>query len=454
MHLRPRLLPILVSLSLGAAGTAHAAGSALPPDEDGANPDTPLDAIRLASILANSPAIEDKLRILELLAKCDAEQNLMCRVDTGLAMAQLSMDERLPVFDRLNFRMRARMRLAGPAHYGNEQARQLLIALTEDERPGTAPRRTIHDAIERESAPVYAADLDLDTDPHHPPQTVALASVAPTEVIRIERAALAFNPMSHLRPVLPIEPHSMAVNIASSVVLAEPISTSRTASVELAAQTSMPARSSAAAPAPAADSAGQGQVVLASAVSRPAAPAAAPALLEDAAPSRSDLDAELARTLARLDATNAELKEANMTITRLREMLEVQKRAAFDPVATNREALQAALAGDYETAIPLFRKAAEANHTGALNNLAVLYVNGTGVPRDMQQALSLFERAAELHSMEAAENAARIYNYGIGRGKDPSRARAWYRKAIDMGSMRANQELAEMEQAISAGVHF
>ncbi|MBD3977965.1 sel1 repeat family protein, partial [Xanthomonas citri pv. citri] len=79
----------------------------------------------------------------------------------------------------------------------------------------------------------------------------------------------------------------------------------------------------------------------------------------------------------------------------------------------------------------------------AINNLAAMFVNGTGVARDMQQAVNLFERAAQLGNAEAAENAARIYNYGIGRGKDPSRARTWYRKAIELGSVRAAQELSD-----------
>jgi TPR repeat protein len=155
-----------------------------------------------------------------------------------------------------------------------------------------------------------------------------------------------------------------------------------------------------------------------------------------------------------LQVVRMELEEARRTIEILQAQLAEQHRLSFDPIAANRQALAAALNGDYETAIPLFRKAAEADNSGAQNNLAVLYVNGSGVPRDIQQALSLFERAATLGNVESAENAARIYKYGIGRPKDPSRARAWYRRAVQLGSSSATHELAAMEDAIAVGRYF
>ncbi|WP_440986299.1 tetratricopeptide repeat protein (plasmid) [Xanthomonas sontii] len=176
----------------------------------------------------------------------------------------------------------------------------------------------------------------------------------------------------------------------------------------------------------------------------------------------SNPDAALApvptRRAAILDATSEELQslrsqleEANRTITLLQAQLATQLHSAFDAAATNRQALAAALDGNYETAIPLFRKAAEAGNPSAINNLAMMFVNSTGVPRDMQQALALFERAAAMGNVESAENAARIYKYGIGRPKDPSRARAWYSRAVQLGSVSAADELAAMEQAIQAG---
>ena len=152
-----------------------------------------------------------------------------------------------------------------------------------------------------------------------------------------------------------------------------------------------------------------------------------------------------------------QLEESNKTITALRTEIQGKQPPSYqqvDAAALNRQALDAAMEGNYETAIPLFRKAAELNHAGAINNLAAMFVNGTGVARDMQQALTLFERSADLGNAEAAENAARIYNYGIGRGKDPSRARNWYGKAITLGSRRALAELSEMERNIEAGQYF
>ncbi|WP_235791098.1 tetratricopeptide repeat protein [Xanthomonas citri] len=155
-----------------------------------------------------------------------------------------------------------------------------------------------------------------------------------------------------------------------------------------------------------------------------------------------------------LHMVRVQLEEANRTIALLRAQVAGQQASAFDAAAANRQALAAAMNGDYETAIPLFRKAAAANNSGAQNNLAVLYVNGSGVPRDLQQALTLFERAATLGNVESAENAARIYKYGIGRPRDPSRARAWYGRAVQLGSTSGADELDAMERAIAEGRYF
>lgn len=159
---------------------------------------------------------------------------------------------------------------------------------------------------------------------------------------------------------------------------------------------------------------------------------------------------ELQHAQQELQLLHAQLNEARSTIASLQSQLIANQVRQFDAASANREALQNALKGDYETAIPLFRKAAEANHPGAINNLAMMFVNGTGVPRDLQQALTLFERAAEMGNVESAENAARIYAYGIGRPRDPSRARHWYGRASQMGSVKAQRELLEMEQALAS----
>jgi len=98
-------------------------------------------------------------------------------------------------------------------------------------------------------------------------------------------------------------------------------------------------------------------------------------------------------------------------------------------------------AGDYATAIRLWRPLAEQGNARAENNLGVIYENGKGVPPDLNQAVKWYRLAAAQGYAGAQYNLGLIY--AIGRGgaaRDPLRAYMWFSLAAsslsgDVGSL-------------------
>lgn len=120
---------------------------------------------------------------------------------------------------------------------------------------------------------------------------------------------------------------------------------------------------------------------------------------------------------------------------------------AFDPGDSdelNERALQLYAAGDYETAVPIFRQAAERDHPGAIANLAAAYLNGHAVPQDVQQAVTLLSRSSALGNVVAAENLGRMYEEAIGVGFDRSRSITWWARAQALGSTKADAALLRL----------
>lgn len=115
-----------------------------------------------------------------------------------------------------------------------------------------------------------------------------------------------------------------------------------------------------------------------------------------------------------------------------------------DADALNRRGIQFYTAGDYETAVPLFRQAAERDHPGAIANLAAAYLNGHAVPQDVQQAVTLLSRSSALGNVIAAENLGRMYEEAIGVGFDRSRSITWWARAQALGSTKADEALLRL----------
>ncbi|WP_152667157.1 tetratricopeptide repeat protein [Xanthomonas perforans] len=410
-----RILSLAVIASLG-AGSALAADHTHRPEDDAASDLDRLEASakagnavaasKLAALYQQSGDRQLQAKALDVLSSCDAQMNPICRVDLGLAYGRQALRDDLDEDRRQQLARQAIFRVTHAAHMGNADAVQLL---TDFANAGLGWRRT---------AAIAAAPASPEAGP-----TAVGEHRRNLDVPAIRRSKTTKAAFSEYRQdsiFLAAAPRSLLNTLIRPL--------------DLAARTAQPM-----------------PVLVASVGTVPVVPTS-PAPLGLQA-----LQGELDQAMEQLQVARMQLEESNRTITALREqMLATQAPASsfVDAATLNRKALDAAMSGDYETAIPMFRKASELNHAGAINNLAAMFVNGTGVARDMQQAVNLFERSAQLGNAEAAENAARIYNYGIGRSKDPSKARTWYRKAIELGSVRAAQELSDMERTIEHGIYF
>jgi TPR repeat protein len=94
-------------------------------------------------------------------------------------------------------------------------------------------------------------------------------------------------------------------------------------------------------------------------------------------------------------------------------------------------------AKDYDKALPLLQKAADAGDPAAIFNLGLLYKNGQGVPQDYSKARPFFQKAAEAGNAAAMYNLGRLYMYGLGIDKDYTKAYEWYQKGAAAGDSYA-----------------
>ena len=411
-HLKLRILSLAVIASLGAGPVLaadhdhhamEANGLDLDKLETAAQGGNAMAASKLASVYLKSADPLIQAKALDVLSACDGQMHPICRVDLGLAYGRLALREDLEHDQRQQMARQSAFRITHAAGMGNREAVQLLQDLRNAGLSGRTAAAAASGHAQHQlaavEAPAAAPERQLAPTKLEKPGPVRASAKASAEDRQPTRPKLI--PVSHAPGFAALASAPMPMFTAAAATPPEPQQYSHATMV--------------------------------------------------------DLQDKLEQAMDQLQVARMQLEESNKTITALRTQIQGKQPPNYqqvDAAALNRQALEAAMDGNYETAIPLFRRAAELNHAGAINNLAAMFVNGTGVARDMQQALTLFERSADLGNAEAAENAARIYNYGIGRGKDPSRARNWYGKAITLGSRRALAELSEMERNIEAGQYF
>lgn len=80
---------------------------------------------------------------------------------------------------------------------------------------------------------------------------------------------------------------------------------------------------------------------------------------------------------------------------------------------------------DYGEAFRLLSAAASAGASRAVVNLALMYEEGLGVPKDTAKAVQLYESVGNLEFL-AASALGRIYSKGDGVPVDRDRAFSWY----------------------------
>ena len=91
--------------------------------------------------------------------------------------------------------------------------------------------------------------------------------------------------------------------------------------------------------------------------------------------------------------------------------------------------------GDYETALCVFRLAAEQGDAEGQYILGGLYEMGRGVPQDYAESVKWFRKAAEQGYLKAQINLGSMYYHGLGGPQDYTEAAKWFRKAAEQGDV-------------------
>jgi TPR repeat protein len=95
-------------------------------------------------------------------------------------------------------------------------------------------------------------------------------------------------------------------------------------------------------------------------------------------------------------------------------------------------------------ALNWYKKAAQQGSLDAETDIALLYANGKGVPRDSAQAVVWFRRAAEDGDPSAQYNLALMYERGEGLSRDYHEAVRWFTAAADQNLIPPLLALAEI----------
>lgn len=99
------------------------------------------------------------------------------------------------------------------------------------------------------------------------------------------------------------------------------------------------------------------------------------------------------------------------------------------------------LARDDKQAFDWYSRAAGAGNAKAMRNLAGLYVEGRGTPRDYAMAAQWYQKAADAGHVKARRGLAYLYYFGRGVPQDRTRAAQLFRAAADDGDEQASVNL-------------
>jgi hypothetical protein len=106
---------------------------------------------------------------------------------------------------------------------------------------------------------------------------------------------------------------------------------------------------------------------------------------------------------------------------------------------------------DYAKALSIFKDLADHDYEPAQSDLASMYADGIGVPKDEQQAIYWWRKAGKNGDAKAVYNMALMYSDGKGVAKDDKEAAFWYRKAAYYGYAEAQYNLGVL-YALGSGV--
>jgi len=109
-------------------------------------------------------------------------------------------------------------------------------------------------------------------------------------------------------------------------------------------------------------------------------------------------------------------------------------------------------AGDYKTALDLWRPLAEQGDARAQNNLGVMYENGKGVPQNIAEAVKWYRLAAGQGYAGAQNNLGLIYAIGRGIRRDPIRAYMWFSLAAASLSGEVGATVAQSRDVFASAM--
>jgi len=113
------------------------------------------------------------------------------------------------------------------------------------------------------------------------------------------------------------------------------------------------------------------------------------------------------------------------------------------PMSLVKQGLEAVRRGQFATALPLFKEAAEAGNVQAQFHLGVAY-SGSGTDRDCAASVASFKKAADQGYAPAQAALGGMYNQGNCVPRDNAVALMWTRKAADQGYALAQLFLGSM----------
>ena len=103
---------------------------------------------------------------------------------------------------------------------------------------------------------------------------------------------------------------------------------------------------------------------------------------------------------------------------------------------------------DYLEALFWYKNAANQGHSGAMNNIAAIYLSSKGVKRDPEIAFEWFGKSAKAENKKGMFNLAMLYYMGDGTKQDYKKANEWFLKAVKKGDVLLIMEAMKMENNI------
>ena len=109
--------------------------------------------------------------------------------------------------------------------------------------------------------------------------------------------------------------------------------------------------------------------------------------------------------------------------------------------------------GDYARALAAWQPLAAQGNAEAQNNLALLYLDGKGVPRNMPEAVRYFQLSAAAGSALGQNNLGGLYRDGNGLARDFGKAARWFAASASQGNSAGMYNLGlmyELGQGVKA----